>query len=391
MKKILFVHHAIGWGGAPNSLIKLINSLDKNNYQSQVLLIKDSIVSQKLQENNIEYIIAGSLFYKKYYQYFTHSELDYIKWFQIFKFLKLAILWFLSRFYFAKNELKSLDFDLIHLNSSVLTDWLAPSKKKGKVIIHIREPFRKGNLDFLHLFFRNQIDKFSDKIIAISNDNKNRINLNEKTTVVYNYSKIDHLKPLDKKKYLSKTALYVGGYSKVKGFLNVVESLKHIDDDIRVLFAGYYTINGNLYFRLKLFLKSIFLRKEYKLYKYWLESDKAIKIGLLDDINDSLDKVTCLISPFSIPHFSRPIIESFSRRKPAIATNIPGMSELIINGKNGILVKQNHPILLAGAINFLCNNPLKSKEMGNYGYLIANKNYSQKNIKLIEDIYSKML
>jgi glycosyltransferase involved in cell wall biosynthesis len=391
MKKILFVHHGIGWGGAPNSLIKLINGLDKNNYQSQVLLLKDSIVSEKLQENNINYIIADSLFYKKYYKYFTHSEADYVKWFQIFKFLKLSILWFLSRFCFAKNELKSLDFDIVHLNSSVLTDWLAPCKKKAKVIIHIREPFRRGNLDFLHFFFRNQINKFSDKIIAISNDNKNRINLNKKTTVVYNYSKIDNLKPLNEVKYLSKTALFVGGYSKIKGFLTVVESLKYIDDDVRIVFAGYYPVNSNLYFRFKLLLKSIFLRKEYKLYKFWLKCDKAVKIGLIDDINTSLDNVTCLISPFTTPHFSRPIIESFSRRKPAIATNIPGMSELIMNGKNGILVKQKNPILLADAINFLCNNHLKSKEMGDYGYSIAKRNYSQNNIKLIENIYSKIL
>jgi hypothetical protein len=29
MKKILFIHHAAGWGGAPNSMIKLIKAMNR--------------------------------------------------------------------------------------------------------------------------------------------------------------------------------------------------------------------------------------------------------------------------------------------------------------------------------------------------------------------------
>ena len=122
MIKILFVHHASGWGGAPNSMIKLINSLDKSQYNVEVLLLKHSIVAEKLAENGIKYKVAESFFYRRYYQYFTHSEADYLKWYQVYRFLKLSILWLLSRYYYAKKELLMHDYDIVHLNSSVLSD-----------------------------------------------------------------------------------------------------------------------------------------------------------------------------------------------------------------------------------------------------------------------------
>jgi hypothetical protein len=123
--KILFIHHATGWGGAPNSLIKLINNLDKSKYDVEVLLLKNSIVNEKLDQFGIRHRIASSRFYKKYYRYFVHIELGavgYVKWYHLCRFLKLAILWLLSRFYFAKRELAKHDYDIVHLNSSVLTN-----------------------------------------------------------------------------------------------------------------------------------------------------------------------------------------------------------------------------------------------------------------------------
>ncbi|RBW54259.1 hypothetical protein DS884_17550 [Tenacibaculum sp. E3R01] len=390
MKRILFIHHAAGWGGAPNSMIKLINSLDKNKFSCKVLLLKDSIVTEKLKENKIDYNIVSSVFYKKYYHYFTHSEADYIKWFNFYTFLKLTVFWFLSRYFFAKRELKDHEFDIVHLNSSVLTDWLAPSSRLGKVIIHIREPFRKGRVDFLYIFFKRQMNKYADKIIAISQDNADRVGLNEKTTIVYNYSEIQDIDPYEEEGYKTKTVLYVGGYSRIKGFFTVVKSLENIDDDIKIIFAGYYPKLNNSLFIFKNFLRSFIFKEEHAMYKKFLDNKKIMKVGLIGDINNYIDESTCLISPFTVPHFSRPIIEAFARRKPAIATEIDGMSEIIASNINGVLIKEGDSDSLAKAINYICNNPLQAKKMGDNGYLVAKKRYSSKNIKKIQKLYNSL-
>lgn len=396
MKKILFIHHGSAWGGAPNSLIRLIKSLDYSDYEAKVLLLKPSIVADKLNENGIRFDIASSVFYTKYYQYFTHSEADYLKWYQVFPIIRLGLFWLLSRYYFARKELARHEYDLVHLNSSVLTDWLAPAKEKGKVIIHIREPFRNGKCDLLKRIFKYQIFKYADRIIAISKDNATRINMPDKTSVVYNYSEIENFQELNIEKYSSKSVLYVGGSESIKGFYTLVDALKYIHDDIRVYFSGYFSKiladeDGGVNAKVKKLLKSIRHRRETLSYFKIEKSLNAEKVGLLTDINDYIDKSVCLVSPFSIPHFSRPIIEAFGRRKPAIATSIEGMDELVEDGLDGILVEKDNAKALADAINYLCLNPQIAKRMGDYGFKVAQEKFSQNNINQICSIYRNLL
>lgn len=391
MKKILFICHAQGWGGAPNSMIQLINSLDSLQYDVVVLLLKNSIVAERLAENKIKFKVADSIFYRKYYHYFTHSEAGYVKWFQIFRFTKLGLFWLLSRYYFAKKELEKHEFDIAHLNSSVLTDWLSPSKKKGKVIIHIREPYRKGKFDVLHPFFTSQIRKYADQIIAISKDNSKRINIPEKTEVIYNYAEISKTFPSESS-YSSKKVLYLGGASYIKGFYTLVKALDYLDKDVKVYFGGTYAVSRSSKNIIKRILKFItcYRKKQKAAIKKMQMHPNAIVLGMIHEVDKYLNEVCCLVSPFTVTHFSRPIIEAFARRKPAIASRIKGIEEMIDDGKNGILVEAGDAKSLSDAINFLCNHPKISKKMGDNGYEVAKNKYSQKNIRYINEIYENL-
>lgn len=386
--KILFVHHTTGWGGSANSLINLICSLDHTKYDPEVLLIKNSIIADKLAKNKIKYSIAESKFYKKYYNFFPHSEAGYLKMYQIYNFIKLSILWILSYSIFAKRELSKHSYDIVHLNSSVLTDWLAPAKKRGKVVIHIREPFRKGKIDFLHYFFKSQIGKYADKIIAISNDNAKRINIDYKTTVMYNYSDVHPNLP-NSSSYSSKKVLYLGGSSSSKGFYTLVDALDYLDKDIIVYFGGHFSKRE----KSKKILKEIYMlifskeRKRNTAIEKIKNHHNAVFLGIIDDINYYLNEVCCLVSPFCVPHFSRPVIEAHLNRKPAIGTNVEGMEEIIDHGKNGLIVLKNNPKILAVAINELTSNSMLAKQFGEAGFLKAQKIYTKRNIKKLEQIY----
>lgn len=390
--KILYIHHAQGWGGAPNSLIKLINSLDKERFEISVLLLKHSIVADVLKKNNINFTVSESFFYKKYYRYFTHSEAGYIKWYQVFHLLKHMCLWFLSRYYFAKKELVKFDFDIVHLNSSVLTDWLAPASRYGKVIMHVREPFRKGKLDILHYFFKSQMQRYADHIIAISEDNAKRVNITEKTTVIYNHAETPDKRVSDES-YYSKKVLYLGGDAKIKGFFTLVEALSYINNDILIYFGGSYsnilkkkhTIKGLIKASLPQEKKRLKAMKKIDNYK------NVVFIGLTQNVEDYYNEVSFLVSPFLIPHFSRPIIEAFLHKKPAIATDIEGMNEIIDQGINGLLVKNNNPEALAKAINYLSENPLLIKKLGEKGYEKAIECFSPQNVMKFSVFYESIL
>lgn len=386
MKKILFIHHATGWGGAPKSLIQTILALDKKKFQIEVFLFAKSVVSEKLKDNDIPFRIASSKFYEKHYRYFTHSEAEYTKWYNFPKLIKSSVLWLLSKYYFAPKELKQLNCDIIHLNSSVLTDWLKPASNVGKVIMHVREPFRKGKLDLLHYFFRNEIKKYSDKIIAISKDNAKRVNLNFKTEVVYNFSDLPKTKPkLDS--YNSKKFLYVGGSSKIKGFITLVNSLDLLNTNIKIYFAGHYATNEQNSLKTK-FKKIIGYNKDFDnaLMKFRLHPN-AIELGMIDNIEDYLSEVCCLISPFTKPHFSRPIMESHLHFKPVIGSDIKGMEEIINHNVNGYIFEKNNYVELARTINYCASDSLNLIRLGNNGFKVAEEKFTNKNVQDIQNIY----
>jgi glycosyltransferase involved in cell wall biosynthesis len=389
-KKILFIHHASGWGGAPNSMISLIDHLNKDNFEIKVLLLKNSVVADLLKQHDINFEIINSIFYKKYYKYFTHSEADYLKWHQIFKFFKHSFLWVLSRYYFAKRELKKQNFDLVHLNSSVLTDWLAPAHELGKTIIHIREPFRKGKIDLLHLFFKRQMRKYADHVIAISQDNATRVHLLDKTSIVYNNININTSDILDDS-YASKKVLYLGGESKIKGFVTIADALDYLDKDVIILFAGDYSsfdVSGSLLKKIKQKIKILLKVKYYKRLKKIHNHPNAFFIGLTYDVDKYLSEVCCLVSPFSYPHFSRPIIESYLHKKTVIATDVHGMEEIIKENITGVIVQRKNPMALATAINNLSRTPELAKKMGEAGYIFAKDKLNSYNYKKIESIYN---
>jgi len=390
VKKILFIHHAAGWGGAPVNMINIINSLDKNRYVIQVLLIKDSIVSNKLKESGIDYVIAESFFYKIFYQYYTHTVPGFIKWFNIGRQFIAGLSWIFSRYYFASRELKKLDFNIVHLNSSVLTDWLKPCSSRGKVVIHIQEPLSKGYMGIRLRVFKYHMAKYSNKIVAISKDNAKRVGIPEKTEIIYNYYDVPG-KPPEEKSYYSKKILYLGGDASIKGFYTLIESLDYLEKEIKIYFGGSYKKEKN-YGAIKRIIKNLlFIGRKKKAAIHKLNTyTNAIEIGMTDKVQKYLNEVCCLISPFSVSHFSRPVIEAQLYKKPVIVTDVDGINEIVEHDKNGLIIPKNNPKALAKAINDLTSNGEKAKKLGEAGYAEAIKKFTPKNVKEFELLYDRL-
>ena len=389
--RILFIHHGAGWGGAPISMINTINELDKSQFEPHVLLLKDSVVKDRLAENDIAFTICNSIFYKKWYMYLNHSDAGYTEPYMLYKHIKMFVSWFLSKYLFAPKVLKKHAFDIVHLNSSVLSDWTYPASKLGKVIYHIREPISEGLFGFRYNFIRSEVEKYADKIIAISEDNAVRINLALKTEVVYNFIEIpDKIEETN----LSKSILYVGGAAKIKGIEILLDAIPLIDKDIQLNLAGHFPKFRPLSPLKKLAYKLRYpsaYRLRFKL-RAISELDNVNMIGVVSSITNMLNESSLLISPFIVPHFSRPVIEAFAYGRPAIASNVEGMDEIIDHGINGLLVEKNNPKSLAKAINYLCNHPEKAREMGLKGREKAEKVFSpENNIEKIESIYQKLI
>ena len=394
--KILFIHHAAGWGGSPVSMLNTIMALDKSKYTFEVLIIHDSIISKILMEHGINVKVAQSIFYKRFYDNYVHSVANEKKWYRIDLEAKSILSWLLNKYYFAPRELQGYKYDIAHLNSSTLTDWLAPCKAKGKVVIHIREPFSKGKFGVRYKFLKSQMRKYADKIIAISIDNAKRINIPEKTQVIYNFLNTKENSTVFEKNNHFGEVLYLGGYHKIKGFYTIVESLDHINDGIKILFCGDFLTDinesgfwGTIKKAIKKFLP--FHRKLKAALIKIRNHPNSIFVGLVNNTTQLIQDSEFLISPFSKPHFSRPVIEAFAHKKCVIGSDVEGMDEIIDHNKNGLIVKKDNPLELAHAINYLHSNPEIRLKMGENGYLKAQKLFSSRNILLLDQMYDTLV
>lgn len=395
MKKILFVHHSTGVGGAPISMIETIRALNPQKYRAEVLLLRDSVVGELLEAHNIPYSIAKGFFYSKVYRPFIHITPSYISWFRPVRLIISLIIWMLSRYFFASRLLSQYGYDIIHLNSLVLTDFLCAGAAKGNVVLHVREPMAKGTLGIRFAYMRSQIVKYADHVVAISEDNAARVGVNNKCTVVYNCTDIGSC-PVSPNDIPKNIALYLGGDSEIKGFLTMVDCLDFLDVKVTVCFAGNYsqqpgvlTLDGIKYFIL-LMLSAKFRRIHAANKK--IKKHPAVRfVGLSNNIPSLISGCSALVNPFSVEHFSRPIIEAFANGRPVIATRVDGIEEEVNHQVDGILVEKNCPLELASAINLLVSdNDLLFKFALN-GFEKASKYFSPKNVFSIEHIYDDLL
>ncbi len=81
-----------------------------------------------------------------------------------------------------------------------------------------------------------------------------------------------------------------------------------------------------------------------------------------------------VIVPSRIDNIPNVIKEAFVLKIPVVATDIKGISEIVTNGVNGILVPSEEPDKLANAVNQLLENKEKIKEITENGYDFVMKN-----------------
>ena len=353
-KSILIIHHGQGIGGGLIALLGLIAELKENN-KVEVLSIFDGIAVEYIRRTGVTVTVPKSRFYMKFYQLCIHSDASYFNIIDSVRNIKSLLLYFLSKYYFARKELSRIAFnyEVVYLNSTFISDWAMGAKLlKKKVIIHVREPLSKGLLGFRRRVIRKTIDKYCDQIIAISYDNARRMGLEYKTTVIYDpvvTKNRNHSEQIQCGNF--KNFVYLGGMARIKGFEQLVESLEYLNEDVRIYFLGGPSEYSDSRVK-RLVRKSLdpFYEKNKILIKKLKKSEKIIYIGLVDNVFDYYENSIAVICPFSKPHASLPILEAYSVGKPVIVSDVRGMDELV-DGSNGIFFKNSDPESLASKVN----------------------------------------
>jgi len=281
--------------------------------------------------------------------------------------------------------LNKIDYDLIYVTSfphdHIIPAYIA-AKKWGIPIIFtplIHQEFPELYLTSIKLTMLNN----SDSIFVISESEKNILIKNgidkNKIFIIHPFlsNKTNDSKDNLREKFSlinKKIILFIGSKSFVKGIIHVIESLKLIwkkDDESVLVVLGPST-------------------EEYD--KYYSElpheiRERIIDLGIVDENTkrNALAECDFLVLPSKSESFGLVYIEAWLNCKSVIGCNIPPVSELIEQKKDGLLVEFGNIEQLKDSILYLINNPDIAKKFGVEGKKKADTLNSKNNLKMFEE------
>lgn len=406
-KRILYIHHGAEIGGAPLSLLFLIEKIDRTRYEPIVLFLQQGSVVDLFRKHGIEVHVNQKI---KDYSHTTGVwyGLDHPPRF----FHKIIRFW--PSVSHASKTYEQLKPDLIHLNSATLGACAIAAKKAGIPLIwHVREILNNGYVGIRKKLCQKLIGDLSEHIIAICQYGADVIERPEKTTVIYNFV---NLKEFDRNvsgqivrqdlnlDANTKCIGMLGGVSQIKGTLEFVQALplvKRQHQNVKFLVIGAMSedegpIQG---WRGKAkHLANRVLRHEdyYTAIAEFIQregiQDNVIFTGLRQDIPQVIAALDLVVFPSTVPHFGRPIIEAGAMAKPVVASDLGGPKELVINGETGFLIPAGDPVKLAEAIMTVLSDRDLARRMGEAGYTRAKRLYNAEfNARRTFQLYEEVL
>ncbi|MDA7857975.1 glycosyltransferase family 4 protein, partial [bacterium] len=401
MKRILYIHHGKGIGGAPLSLLYLIRSLDKTKYYPIVLCLYKSKAVDLYRNEGIETYLTSSI------KNFSHTTLH---WYSLKYFLKLfsRIIWFLPSIINTCKIVKDLRVDLIHLNGASLAPSAIGSKLAGiPVVWHIREPISKGYFGIRKFLLKHCINKLSDRVISICRSDAKRLIKSDKVQIIYNFVDFQEFDRLISGENFrrefkitnqTKTVGMFGGVTEVKGTLEFIKAAKLVQGkipDVKFFIVGplFSKMKKGIKQILKRIIKSILgMRNYYEKITKFIKNNNldqtVIFTGVRHDIPNILASLDLVAFPSIVPHFGRPIIEAGAMAKPVVAFNVDGPNELILDNITGNLAPLKNINRLSKSIIEILNDENRAKKLGEAGCERAKKLFnSEINAKEVFKIY----
>lgn len=237
------------------------------------------------------------------------------------------------------------------------------------------EPDSQGNLDFCH---KQKIYPFN-KGSVVHKGSASGVSLDK-----FDVSQKDTFRKEIRKKwnvpYDAFVYGFVGSLTGDKGLNELLMASKEIlesNEDIRVLLIGNFD-------------------KEYSIDKDLLSWSKTenriIYCGSTSDVQKYMAAMDCYVMPSYREGFGLTVVEAGAMGLPVICTDIPGPTDAIKNGVNGIIIEKKNYSDLKEAILNLYNNRELCSELGRNGLKIVRENYEQKTLfKYILEDRNKLL
>ncbi|WP_141501957.1 glycosyltransferase [Paenibacillus luteus] len=356
---VLFVTHADKKGGAEQSLIHLINYLDKTKYRVFLLSPGDAAYLDEIRAD------------------YTHFPL------QLQSIKKKFGLGYIQTVMKIKSFVRKNKIDIVHANGWRAPWYTAPLKllARSKLIWHHR--------DFTHLRMFNQVlPRFFDQVICISHFVANSIQGSNKT-IIYNGVDPELALTAKSRAFMEDGTLVIGTFGRIvewKRYDLMIEAVKKLADSNRMnwklLIVGDASVDGSddYYNTMIENVLSYGLEHHVMFYGY---SKKPLDVMKECDltINFSLNEP-----------FGRVIIESMLVQTPVIVANSGGAPEIIHETRGGFIVKDGDVEELYQTIQRVYDNQVNYEELSSRGYESVMKDFNMSTIaRKVENTYRMLL
>jgi len=381
MKNILFIHQSAELYGSDKTLLLLLKNLDKSKFKPLVVLPHEGPLKEELEKENILVVIAPVLKLSRKMFTFWNSI-------QFSKDLKKGIS--------ILEELhKKHHFDLVYSNTlAVLLGMIFAKKTKIKHLWHVHEIIVHPKI--IASTFPKLLNKYADLIVCNSIATKNNLvkrkkNLANKTIVIYNgidavISAIPHATKEDFG-YAKEDVIItlVGRISRLKGhkwLLTTLVKYFKTNTNIKVVFVGSPVLGQEYYAsEIEQFITENQLQETVKIFPF------TKNLSPIWDITD-----IALMPSTEAESFGLVAAEAMLAKKPVIASNHGGLTEIVLHNQTGFLVEPNNVEALSEALKKLIENPQLRKEFGDNGYQRAVKEFSvEKYVQNFEAIFTKLI
>ena len=347
MKNILFVHQTSSIGGGSLCLINLIKGLDRTAYTPIVLLREDGPLKNNLEDLGIEVLIYSKLCGTPY-------NMPFLSFTSLYSYGQV-----LSSLNGFKKILSRKNIDILYLNNMMLYPYLKIAKEVDvKSVIHIREhwPIEEHRIQLS--WIQNIVYKYADRVLAINTYSASLFpRIQNDITIVYDwidmssrYGRTSMNDVFNENCENLKIYLFTGGFTPIKGGINVVESFSRdiIDKNSRLLILGEAPIVN--YKGLKGKVKYIFnqIRKVFGIEPYHVSMHKKVQLDSRIKcipstfyISEIIEQSYCVLSYFTIPHANLALAESLILGTPVVAAQTDESMEYSNNGELAILFNIN--------------------------------------------------
>jgi glycosyltransferase involved in cell wall biosynthesis len=348
MPKIVFIiTKGDNIGGAQIYVLELAKQFKRKGYFVEFIVGTTGYLTQELQTQNIKFTHIGEL--SNTFNPFTN----------LISIIKIAA------------YLKRVKPNLVSLNSSKagLIGRIACFFTKTPTIFTVHGwSFTDGinsKKQLVFSFFERLVKNLSSAWIVVS---KFDYTLGIKygacrpndTYIIHNGVEVNTVENLKDKTLTNELSIVVTArHDKQKDYLTLFTALQQVSN-VKVYLLG----DGPMFEDNKILAKKLNIL------------DKLVFVGFTSNVQDYLSKADIFLLITNWEGFPISILEAMNNRLPIIATDICGISEAVLDGITGFLVKPKSANMLADKINLLVDDFHLREKMGNSGYLFLQNNFS---------------